>query len=214
VADSEEVRAAAPLLGEAASLVGHPAVRNRGTIGGAIAEADPAGHLPPAILALEGSVKAESVRGSRWVAAADLFLGFLTTNIEPDEVITAVAFPPLPPGAGSAFQQVVRRRGDFPVALAVAVVSVGRDGRIAEARISVGGAGPTAVRVPEAERILAGAPPGEEPFGEAARAAGRGVDPVDNAHASAAYRRRAVAALTHRAVGLAVRRADDRSESG
>lgn len=207
VAASEDVRRAAPLLAEAAGLIGHPQIRHRGTAGGSLAEADPAGQLPAAMLALEGEVVASSTRGSRRIPAAELFVTMLTTTLEPDELITEIRVPVVGERMGSAFLEVVRRKGDFAMAGVAAVVALGEDGAIARSRIALVAMGPTAVRAERAEEALRGAAPTDDDLRDVAAVAAEAGDPVSDVHATATYRRRAAAVLTERALRLAVRRA-------
>jgi carbon-monoxide dehydrogenase medium subunit len=207
IASSRRIRGSAPLLSDAASLVGHPAVRNRGTLGGGLAEADPAGHLPPVALALGAEVHVASQRGVRWIEAGDLFLGLLMTSLEPDELIVSVRFSPSPAFTGAAFEQVVRRHGDFPLASAACVISVDENARVTAANLVLGGVAATPARVASAEAALIGRRVDQVAVDEVAQEVVKAVDPVDNTHATAAYRRRAAAALAARAVQVATERA-------
>jgi CO/xanthine dehydrogenase FAD-binding subunit len=140
-----------PLLTQAIRLVGHPQIRSRGTVGGSIAHADPAAELPVALSALGARFHARSRRGTRTLAAGELFLGPLTTALEPDELLVEIEVPPLPAGAGTAFVEHARTHGDFAVAGAAAVVAAG-----AHAAIALLGADSVPVRASEAERALLG----------------------------------------------------------
>jgi carbon-monoxide dehydrogenase medium subunit len=205
---SESVKAANPLLVRALGLIGHTAIRNRGTIGGSIAHADPAAELPAVLLALDGEVTATSTRGTRGVAAPDLFRGFLTTSLEPDELLTDVRFPAWAPGTGWSFQEFSRRSGDFAIAGVAATLRLDRNGMIAAARIALSGMGPTPVRASKAEAALAGQQPADEVWDAASQDAVAGLDPPSDVHGTAAYRRHLAAALTRRAL----REAHGRSE--
>jgi aerobic carbon-monoxide dehydrogenase medium subunit len=207
VAASPVVRLLAPLLAEAASLIGHPQIRHRGTAGGSLAEADPAGQLPAAFLALEGEVVAHSVRGCRSIAAQDLFVSFLTTALEPDEIISEIRVPAAGPRVGSAFLKVTRRKGDFAVVGVAAQIVLAEEGVIAEARIALGAMGHTPLRATEAEEMLSRTSPGDLDLREVGLRAAQAGEPATDAHATAAYRRHAAAVLTERAVALAIRRA-------
>jgi CO/xanthine dehydrogenase FAD-binding subunit len=139
-----------PLLTKAVRHVAHPAVRNRGTVGGSVAHADPAAELPVALVALDARFHVRSaMRGARTIAAADFFEAPLMTALEPDELLVEIEVPPSPDGARSAFHEFARTHGDFALA-GVAVVRAGTD----HAAIALLGAGPTPVRVPDAERAL------------------------------------------------------------
>lgn len=183
---SDEAHAVCPLLRESLELVAHTIVRNRGTIGGSIAHADPAAELPSVLVALGGSVKVRSVRGERVIAADELFTFHFTTSLEPDELLSEVWFPALPEGAGSAFIEISRRHGDYALAGAACIVTDG------DARLAFTGVGPTPVFVE-----------GGDP--DAAAAA---TSPSDDIHATADYRRQLVRVLTTRAVALAGERSE------
>jgi CO/xanthine dehydrogenase FAD-binding subunit len=136
---SELVAERWPILREAVRLAGHPQIRSRGTVGGSVAHADPAAELPVVLTALEARFVVRSLRGTRTVEARDLFVGYLTTTLEPDELLVEIDVPPLPTGAGAAFVEYARVHGDF--ALAGAAVVVSRD----RTAVTLLGAGPTPV---------------------------------------------------------------------
>ena len=185
---SEVVTAGWPLLSQAVRFVGHPQIRNRGTVGGSVAHADPAAELPVALAALDARFTAQSPRGRRALAAAELFVGPLTTALEPDELLVEIEVPSPPEGAGSAFVEHTRTHGDFAIAGAAAVVAPRE-----RAAIAVLGAGPTPLRTPAAERALVdGAAPRE--------AAAVAASPVEDAH-----RRALIAELVRRAIEEATR---------
>ena len=127
---SELVARANPLLAAAVKLIGHAAIRNRGTIGGSVAHADPAAELPAILVALDGEIEARSSRGARSIAAADFFEGFLTTTLQPDELLTEVRFPGLPAGGGWSIQEFSRRSGDFGVVTVAVTLAAGGNGTI------------------------------------------------------------------------------------
>jgi len=208
---SSTVRSANPLVADALGLIGHVAIRNRGTIGGSTAHADPAAELPAVLLALDGEVEATSRRGVRRVQASDLFRGFLTTSLAPDELLTAVRFPAWPAGTGWSFQEFSRRSGDFAIAGAAVTVRLDASGLIGEARIALSGVASAPVRATGAEAALTGQPPSDEAWAAASEAAATGLEPPSDVHGSAAYRRHLVAALTRRALRQAHERAEVRS---
>jgi carbon-monoxide dehydrogenase medium subunit len=195
-----------PLLAAALRLVGHLAIRNRGTVAGSIAHADPASELPALLLCLDGAVVARSRAGQRTIPAGDFFLGPLTTALRSDELVTETRWPLPGPRAGWGIHEVARRHGDFALAGAVALVEVGGGG-IASARVALFGAGATALRARGVERALRGQRPSPALIEEAAGAAADGLDPPSDLHASAAYRRRVARTLTARALRDAVARA-------
>lgn len=194
------VRRHAPLLADALTYIGHTAIRNRGTLGGSLAHADPAAELPATLLALDGKVEVRSSRGTRTVAAADLFTGFLTTSLEADELLTAISLPAWKPGSGWSVQEFARRSGDFAVSGALTVLSVAADGRIDDARIALIGVAPTAVRATPAERALVGQRPSEDLWAAAADAAIAGIEPPSDLHGSSAYRKKLTSTLVRRSL--------------
>jgi carbon-monoxide dehydrogenase medium subunit len=193
-----------PLLREAVRWVGHLPTRTRGTIGGSIANADPAAEIPMVLLALGGEVVARSPQGERRIAAPELFLGPLTTSLNSDEIVTEVRFPAMAPDCRYAIEEFARRKGDFAIA-AIAVMLV-RDGeRCTVARLATAGVGPVPVRLREAEAILEEKGLGEAAVGAAAEKAAELVEPMSDHNASADYRRHLTAVLTRRAVLKAVK---------
>jgi carbon-monoxide dehydrogenase medium subunit len=154
VAESDVVRRRCPLLADAVALVGYPAIRNRGTLGGSIAHADPVAELPCVALTLDAELVAAGPRGRRTIAAGDFFAGFLTTALEPDEVLVEVRFPDT---GAAAFREFSRKSGDFAVT-AVAVDLRVADGVVEQARIGLAGVSDRPLRASEAEALLAGAP--------------------------------------------------------
>jgi carbon-monoxide dehydrogenase medium subunit len=204
------VRATCPVLAEALELVGHPVIRNQGTVGGSVAHADPAAELPAVVVALDGAVTLVSTRGRRTVAAGTFFRSLLTTTAEPDELIAEVAVRPVG-GAGLAtgwaVEEVSRRHGDFALAGVVAVLAADGDGGITDARIALFGVEDRPTRRPQAEAALRGTRGAPEAVTEAAALAVRELVPLDDLHASAALRTRLAGVLVRRAVERAYRRA-------
>jgi aerobic carbon-monoxide dehydrogenase medium subunit len=206
VEGSDTVRRRAPLLAEAAARVGHLAIRHRGTIGGNLAHADPASEIPAALLALEAQVVATGPRGDRTLSVADFLQGPLSTALDANEVLTEIRVPVEPPGSGSAFVEMSRREGDF--ALVGVAVFLQRDGgRCRRARIALCGVGGTALRMPDAEGLLAGSGLTDDALRTAARAIQGAVAPSDDVQASVEYRRHVAGVLTVRAVRQAWERA-------
>lgn len=194
-----------PLLRDALRLVGHVQIRNRGTIGGSIAHADPAAELTAVLTALGGEVTAQGPRGTRVIPASDLFVTYLTTALDAREVLTEVRFPTPPPGAGWSWMEIARRHGDFALAGVGVVLAVQR-GVIADVRIGLTGVGPTPVRASQAERLLPGRAPSEALWAEAADAVRAAVEPDGDIHASAEYRKHVSGVLTQRALREALTR--------
>jgi aerobic carbon-monoxide dehydrogenase medium subunit len=197
-----------PLLAAGLALVGHAAIRNRGTVAGSVVHADPAAELPALLLCLDGSVVARRRDGERVIAGGDFFVGPLVTALAADELVTATRWPLPPAGAGWGFHEVARRHGDFALAGAAALVSL-HGGRVREARVALFGAAATPRRLGRAEAVLAGQVPTPALLGEAARAGVEGLDAQEDLHASAAYRRSAARTLVARALADAATRAKD-----
>jgi carbon-monoxide dehydrogenase medium subunit len=191
------------IFSDALPLIGHRAIRNRGTVGGSIAHADPAAEWPGLALALDATVEAVGPRGARSIAAEDFFLAPFTNALEPDELVREIRFRLPGPGSGTAFVEHSRRHGDFALVGAAAVVRVGTDGKVSSARISLIGIGGTAVRAPEGERVLEGGSLSDADVEAAAAACRATVDPPSSVHGSSAYRRHLVGVLVGRALRLA-----------
>lgn len=208
VEESELVRRLQPVLLAATQLVAHPQIRNRGTVGGSMAHADPAAEYPALAIVLGVELRTAGPDGERRIAAEDFFQSYLTTALEPVEVLTEVRVPILAPGTGWSFLEVARRHGDFAMTGAAVTLRLDGRGSISEARIVLFGVGPTAVRVREVEQLVMGEQPSDRLFQEAGRAAGEGLeDPLSDVHASAEFRRHLARVLTARALGEAVERA-------
>ena len=206
---SDLVARAAPLLAEAMPAIAHPQIRNRGTVGGSIAHADPSAELPAVALALDARFRARSATGERTIVAADFFKGMLETALEPGELLVEIAFPPLRPRTGTAFLEVARRHGDYALVGVAAVVTLDATGRCQAARIALLSVGDGPVLAVEAGKTLVGQKRSDELLRAAADAAAkRDVDPPSDIHASAAYRRRLVDVLTRRALARAFERAE------
>lgn len=211
---SEVVRRHCPLLAEAMGWVGHPAIRQRGTLCGSLAHADPAAELPAVWVTLDGTLRVRGPAGQREVPAAEFFLTYFTTTLDPAELVVGATLPVLPPEAGWAFVEVARRHGDFALAAVAAVVERDADGRIARARLGLAGVGPVPLRASRAEAFLVGREPGEEAWREAAALVEDEVEPESDLHASAAYRRQLAGVLVRRALEQAARRAAVPAGSG
>jgi len=188
-----------PVLTAAIKLVGHLPTRSRGTIGGSIANADPAAELPMVLQVLDGAVVVRGPRGQRSIAASDLFQGAMTTSIASDEILVEVRLPVMPAGAGFAIEEFARRHGDFAIAAVIAVIL--REGRgCARARIATAGVSSHSERLRATEQILEQRGLGEDAIAQAAEAAAAAVEPLSDRQASAAYRRQLTQVLTERAV--------------
>ena len=204
---SEEVSRACGLLSEALAFVGHPAIRNRGTIGGSLAHADPSGEQSLVAATLEAELVLQSVRGMRVLQADAFFLDHLTTALELDELLTEVRFPVLVGRTGWSFQEVSRRRGDFAVVDAAAAVTLDERGVCQQARVVVGGVSGVPMRLWRLEEALAGTELAPPLIAEAAELVKGEIDPQSDIHASAEYRRDVAAVLVRRALETARERA-------
>ncbi|MEU4805462.1 FAD binding domain-containing protein [Actinosynnema sp. NPDC023587] len=202
---SPVVRAALPLLADALTRVGHVSVRNRGTVGGSVAHADPAAELPAVFLASDAVFTARGPAGTRTIDARDFFLGPHRTALAPDELLVAIRVPLPPPTARHGLAELSRRPGDLAV-VGVFTSLVVTDGVITDARVAVAGAAPTPIRAHAAESLLRGGTPTPDVLAEAARAAAAETDPADDVHAPAAYRRDMTAVVALRALHRAVTR--------
>ena len=200
------VSARVPLLARATPLIGHFQIRNRGTVGGSIAHADPAAEYPAVALALDTEIEAQGPSGTRTIPAVDFFAGTWTTVLEPEEILTAVRLPTWGPGSGFAVEEMARRHGDFAIAGVVCGVQV-RGGLVARAAVALLGMGFTPMRASTAEAALLGQAAEEVDVDEVGRLAVEGLEPPDDLHASAGLRRRAAAALTARALTHAIEEA-------
>jgi aerobic carbon-monoxide dehydrogenase medium subunit len=199
----------APLLHEAMPSIAHPQIRNRGTIGGSLAHADPAAELPAVAVALNARFRLQKTGGDRWVDARDFFGGLFTTALEPDEILTEVTIPPLPPRTGWAFMEIARRLGDYAQVGITALVTLDESGRCREARLVYLSVGDRPVEAREAARLLAGQEISPEVIAAAADKASRDeMNPAGDVHATAEFKRHLARVLT----GRALRRAHQRAQ--
>ena len=203
------IAAKLPLLAAALPLIGHEAIRSRGTVGGSLAHADPAAELPAVARALDAEFVVRGPSGERTVPAAEWFEGYLMTSRQPDELLTEVRFPAAKPGTGVSFQEVARRHGDFAMVGLAASVTLA-DGTITDARLAFAGISDVPYRATDAENLLVGQSPSKELFDEAARRATADMDPPSDLHGSAEYRKKVAAALVRRSLQAAVDNASER----
>jgi CO/xanthine dehydrogenase FAD-binding subunit len=189
------------VLKAAAPFVGHFPIRARGTFGGSIAHGDPSSEWCMLARALDAEVVARGPEGERTIPAADFFLGFFTTALEPGELLTEVRFPR--PVRRAALEEFARRHGDFAI-VAAAVAVEGEDGRCERAAVVVGGVDEVPLRVEAAERVLAGSDLSPAAIEEAAQTAAKEVEPSGDVHGSADYRRKLTAVMVRRALTRAV----------
>lgn len=200
---STELRGATPILCHALTYVGHRAIRSRGTIGGSVAHSDPAAELPTVLTALDATVVARGARGERTVPAEEFFTGFLTTSLESDELVTEIRVSDPRTEWGWGFEEFSRRHGDFAVVGVAALMLSDEQNRVVDVRLVFSGVGATPVRAYEAEGMLRGTNAGTEAFREALATATRSLDPPDDLHGSAAYRRQLASVLGERALAVA-----------
>lgn len=185
-----------PLLVQALRWVGHLQIRNRGTVGGSLAHADPAAELCAAALALDATLIARSVQGTRMIAAREFFAGPFMTVLEPDEILTEIRFPATS-GARTAFVELARRSGDFPI-VAIAAIIAGEPGEVSRAAIAAAGIGSAPLRLAATERAVIGRRLSAEVATEAAVMAASEVNPTADVHADAEYRRALAGTLVKR----------------
>ncbi|WP_280269713.1 FAD binding domain-containing protein [Nocardia wallacei] len=210
VGASEQVHRTVPLLSRATPFIGHFQIRNRGTIGGAIAHADAAGEYPAVALTLDADIETLSPRGPRTIPAASFFTGMWTTTLADDEMVTAVAFPAWHGRCGFAVEEFARRSGDFALAGATVAVRLDADSRVDRCAIGLFGLAPTPVRARAAEALATGRPAAEIAAEEIGSTATAGLDAIPaDVHGSADYRRRVGAAMVRRAWRRAVQEASN-----
>lgn len=196
---SEILARAVPLLPRAAAFVGHLAIRNRGTIGGALAHADPAAEFPAVALALDAELEVAGPAGTRRVPARGFFISTYLTALEPDEVLVAARFPAWTGDCGFAVKEYARRHGDYAMAGVVCGVQLS-DERIERSSIAFIGMGSTPVRAAAAEALITGTAPGDLDLAEVARAAVEGLDAADDMHVTAGQRTGMAQALVRHAL--------------
>jgi len=203
---SDLVSATLPLLGEAIRFIGHLPTRTRGTIGGSLAFADPAAELPALVTALDGDLIVRGPSGERTLKPAEFFVGPFRTALAPDELLVEVRLPAMPRGSGAAFAEISLRENHFALVGVAAQLTIDAAGRCAVARLGVSGC-PTPMRLRPVEEILERHGLGESVVAAAADRAAELVDPLEDVHASSAYRRRLTRTLVVRAVAAAAARA-------
>ena len=211
--ESGTVADAVPLLAAALPLIGHEAIRSRGTIGGSLAHADPAAELPAVARALDAEFVLRGPSGERVVPAAEWFEGYLTTSRRSDELLTEVRFPAAGPGTGTSFQEVARRHGDFAIVGLAASLTLFQ-GAISDARLAFAGVSDVPIRAGDAEDLLIGETPSAELFEEAAHRVTDNLDPPADLHGSSDYRKKVAAALVCRGLREAADSANYRASEG
>ena len=206
IEDHERLQKAQPLLCAAIEHVAHYQVRNRGTVGGSIAHADPAAEMPGITLTCDAEIHVIGKNGARMIPAGQFFLGPLTTALEPDEIIVEVKLPAWPAKRRWGFQEFSRRRGDFAMAAAAVFYDEDRSRKASNAHVGVIGVGDTPLRLPQVEALLNGRVIDEATIAEADKLASASVNPSDDIHASAAYRKSLTGTMVERALKDAVAR--------
>jgi aerobic carbon-monoxide dehydrogenase medium subunit len=201
---SDLIRERAPLVRQALGHVGHPAIRNRGTVAGSVAHSDPAAELPAVCVALDAELVARGVAGDRTIAAEDFAVGFMTTALAPDELLVEVRIPAAAATFCTAFIEIARRHGDFALVGVAAAIALDGDGLIKDARLVFTGVGLMPVRAREAEASLRGTSGDSAAFATAAGLVTGELQPRTDGHASGEYRRRVAGVLTRRALAEAM----------
>jgi CO/xanthine dehydrogenase FAD-binding subunit len=196
-----------PLLRDATAFIGHIQIRNRGTVGGSLAHAFPSAELPVSMVALDASFHLQSKSSQRTLRAEDFFLSYMTTVLEPEELLAEIRVPLLPANTGWSYQEVSRRHGDFALAGAASVIALDSNANIHHARITLTGATP--IRAHKVEEWLLGQKPSEALFRDAARRATQKLEQDSDIHASAEYRRSVCEALARRALTQSAVRATE-----
>jgi carbon-monoxide dehydrogenase medium subunit len=194
-----------PLLPETAAQIGDVQVRNRGTIGGSLAHADPGADYPAAILALDAEIIAANTSGTRTIPARDFFVDMLTTQLHPGEILTQIRIAPRKPLSGTAYEKLHQPASGFAIVGVAANILLAKGGKtIEQAAIGITGLAPKAFRAEAVERALAGKAATDKVIEEASRNAGQGVEPLSDLHASAEYRREMARVFTRRAIARAI----------
>lgn len=200
-----------PLLAEAVPYIAHPQIRNRGTVGGTLAHADPAAELPAVAVALGARLRLESPRGDRWLAADDFFQGLFATALAADELLVEVELPAPPPRSGSAFMEIARRHGDYALAGVAATVTLDAGGACIGSALVVLGVGDRPALSTGVMEVLADQRPSGDLLESAASAVQQEIEPVGDIHASADFKRHLSGVLTRRALAKAFERAAKRA---
>jgi carbon-monoxide dehydrogenase medium subunit len=206
IEDDERLNSTHPLLKAAIAHVAHYQVRNRGTVGGSLAHADPAAEMPGIAMTCDAEIAVVGKSGARVIQAADFFQGALITALTPDEIIVEVRLPAWPKGRRWGFEEFARRRGDFAMAAAAVFYDQSEDGKARNAHVGVIGVADRPLRLPSVEAVLNGRTIDQAAIAEAEAEAAAAVDPQDDIHASAAYRRALVGTMVERALKRAAAR--------
>jgi carbon-monoxide dehydrogenase medium subunit len=209
---SSEIGAHCPILHEALAHVGHRQTRNRGTFGGSLCHLDPSAELVNITALLDGTLRVQSKRGARDIAIGDFAAGYMTTALEPDELLTDITLTLPPHDAGYSFVEFARRHGDFAIVACSVLLTMDRDGKIADAKIAISGLGHAPVRAVKIENALKGELPGASVF-KAAAAQTQTFDAMADAYVTAEYRRHLARVMTYRALERAAARATEHAHA-
>ncbi|MBI4060343.1 MAG: xanthine dehydrogenase family protein subunit M [Elusimicrobia bacterium] len=204
---SELIRTRYPILGDAVPLIADPLVRNRGTVGGNLANGDPANDQPAIMLALGATFVVRGTRGERTIAANQFYQALYTTALAPDEILTEIRLPVPPARSGGAYVKLKRKTGDFAVAAAAVQLTLDGKGAVARAGIGLTNAGPTPLEAMDAAKFLAGKTPDEKAIAEAARLAASESSPGADVRGSVEYKREMARVMVTRALRTAIQRA-------
>ena len=207
---SDLIRTKYPILHDTSLVIADPLVRNRATVGGNLAHADPANDHPATMIALGAEVSATGPQGARTIPIDKFFTGIFSTALAPNEILTEIRVPVPPSRSGGAYVKLERKVGDFATAASAAQVTLGADGSIERVGIALTAVGPTPIRATEAERFLQKKKPDAKTVAEAARLAGQAASPSADRRGSVEYKREMARVLTARALAKAVERAGGR----
>ena len=205
ILDDARLARAHPLLVAAIKHVAHYQIRNRGTVGGSVAHADPAAEMPGIVVTCDAEIAVTGMSGPRVIPAREFFVSALTTALEPDEIITEIRLPAWPAGRRFGFEEFALRRGDFAIAAAAVFYDLDKGGRAANAHVGVIGVGDRPARLPTVEAVLNGARIDADVIARAEAATSAAVTPPADIHASAAYRRSLVGTMVERALTVAAK---------
>ncbi|MBM4764875.1 xanthine dehydrogenase family protein subunit M [Bacillus sp. B15-48] len=204
---SPVIQDACPMLAEGMKLIGHSQIRSRGTIGGSLVHADPTAELPVMLTTLEGMVTVVSSEGERYLASDELFITYMTTSMEENEILTKVSIPIIKPRTGHAIEEFTLRKGDFAIVLAAASVTLDEDGAVEKAILCIGGVDGVPVRLDEITDLIVGHIPNEGTIEEACSGIADLLEPEPDIHASAEYRKDLSVVLSSRVLKKAIERA-------
>ncbi len=204
---SEALKEACPLIPEGVKLIGHSQIRSRGTIGGSVTHADPTAELPVILATLNGEITLESTEGQRTLTSDEFFLTYLTTTIEPNEILCSISIPRQSEGTGYAVEEFTLRQGDFAIVLAAAAVTLDAEGKVAAVRLTLGGVDGIPVIADDITDELIGELPTDERIDACCKQVVDIIDPEPDIHASVAYREDLSVTLSQRVLKKAVERA-------